>query len=125
VGAHLSGEPLNHQLTSAGGVLVRACRTAPHYRLYALANTNPAKPGLVRAAAGAEGAASVEVEVWALPAAGFGQFVARVPAPLCIGSVELEDGARVSGFLCEPHAILGAREISSFGGWRAFRQTVT
>jgi allophanate hydrolase len=124
VGAHLSGEPLNHQLTGVGGVLVRACRTAPRYRLYALANTTPAKPGLVRAAAGAEGAVSVEVEVWALPTAAFGHFVAHVPAPLCIGSVELEDGARVSGFLCEPHAILDARDISSFGGWRAFRQTV-
>jgi len=123
VGAHLSGEPLNHQLTSVGGVLVRACRTSPRYRLYALPNTIPAKPGLVRAADGAGGAASVEVEVWALPAAAFGEFVARVPAPLCIGSVELEDGARVSGFLCEPLAILGARDISSFGGWRAFRQT--
>ena len=112
-----------HQLTSVGGVLVRSCRTSPRYRFYALPNTIPAKPGLVRAAEGATGAASIEVEVWALPAAAFGQFVARVPAPLCIGSVELEDGARVSGFLCEPLAILGARDISSFGGWRAFRQT--
>ena len=55
----------------------------------------------------------------------FGEFVARVPAPLCIGSLELEDGARVSGFLCEPHALGGAREISSFGGWRAFRKSFT
>jgi allophanate hydrolase len=120
VGAHLTGEPLNHQLTNVGGILVRACRTAAKYRLYALANTTPAKPGMVRAP---DGGVALEVEVWALPAAAFGEFVARVPAPLCIGSVELEDGARVSGFLCEPHAIVGAREISSFGGWRAFRQT--
>jgi len=68
---------------------------------------------------------ALEVEVWALPAAAFGEFVARVPAPLCIGSVELEDGTRASGFLCESHAIVGAREISSFGGWRAFRQSGT
>jgi allophanate hydrolase len=120
VGAHLSGEPLNPQLTSAGGVLVRACRTAPKYKLYALANTTPAKPGMVRVAEGA--GVALEVEVWALPARAFGEFVARIPAPLCIGSVELEDGARASGFLCEPHALVGAREISSFGGWRAFRR---
>ncbi|HVU52406.1 MAG TPA: allophanate hydrolase [Polyangia bacterium] len=123
VGAHLSGEPLNHQLTGAGGVLVRACRTAPRYRLFALANTTPAKPGMVRSSEGVGGGVALEVEVWALPPAAFGQFVARVPAPLCIGSVELEDGGRVSGFLCEPHAVVGARDISSFGGWRAFKQT--
>jgi allophanate hydrolase len=122
VGAHLTGEPLNHQLTDVGGVLVRSCRTAARYRLYALANTAPAKPGMVRAHDG--GGVALEVEVWALPTPAFGGFVARVPAPLCIGSVELEDGTRVSGFLCEPHAIVGAREISSLGGWRAFRQTV-
>jgi allophanate hydrolase len=121
VGAHLTGEPLNHQLTSVGGVLVRACRTARAYKLFALPNTAPSKPGMVRTSDG-KGAA-LEVEVWALPAAAFGEFVARVPAPLCIGSVELEDGERASGFLCEPHALVGAREISSFGGWRAFRQT--
>jgi allophanate hydrolase len=122
VGAHLSGEPLNHQLTSVGGVLVRACRTAPRYQLFALPNTTPPKPGLVRAG---EGGAAIEVEVWALHPRAFGEFVARVPAPLCIGSLELEDGARVSGFLCEPHALGGAREISSFGGWRAFRKSFT
>ena len=120
VGAHLSGEPLNQQLTSVGGALVRACRTATSYKLFALPNTTPAKPGMVRAADGT--GVALEVEVWALPPAAFGEFVARVPAPLCIGSVELEDGARASGFLCEPHALVGARDISSFGGWRAFRR---
>jgi allophanate hydrolase len=118
VGAHLSGEPLNHQLTGAGGVLVRECRTAAKYKLFALPNTTPAKPGMVQASGGV----ALEVELWALPARAFGEFVARVPAPLCIGSVELEDGARASGFLCEPHALVGARDISSFGGWRAFRR---
>jgi allophanate hydrolase len=123
VGAHLSGEPLNHQLTGAGGVLVRACRTAPAYKLFALPNTTPAKPGMVRTTDGTGGAA-LEVEVWALSPAAFGDFVARVPAPLCIGSVELEDGTRVSGFLCEAHALLRARDISSFGGWRAYQRTL-
>jgi allophanate hydrolase len=120
VGAHLSGEPLNLQLTSAGGVLVRTCRTARAYKLFALPNTTPAKPGMVRASDGS--GVALEVEVWALPPAAFGDFVARVPAPLCIGSVELEDGARASGFLCETHALIGASEISSFGGWRAYKR---
>ena len=123
VGAHLSGEPLNHQLTDGGGVLVRACRTAATYKLFALPNTMPPKPGMVRVSA-EEGGAAIEVEVWALPPAAFGAFVARVPAPLVIGSVELDDGARVSGFLCEGHALAGAKEISSFGGWRAFRRSL-
>lgn len=119
VGAHLSGEPLNHQLTSAGGTLLRACRTAAQYRLYALPGTVPPKPGLVRVSGSG---VAVEVEVWALPPAAFGTFVAAIPAPLGIGKLQLEDGETVSGFLCEAHAIAGAEDISSFGGWRAFRR---
>lgn len=119
VGAHLAGEPLNPQLTSVGGTLVRACRTAPHYRLYALPETVPPKPGLVRVA---EGGAAIEVEVWALPPAAFGAFVAAIPSPLGVGKLSLEDGETVTGFLCEAHAIAGAEDISSFGGWRAFRR---
>jgi allophanate hydrolase len=117
VGAHLSGEPLNPQLTTLGGRLVRATRTAPVYRLYALPNTTPPKPGLVRT--NGEGAA-IEVEVWALSPAAFGGFVSRIPAPLAIGKLELEGGARVAGFLCEPIAVAGAEDISAHGGWRAF-----
>jgi allophanate hydrolase len=123
VGAHLTGEPLNGQLTGAGGVLVRAGKTAPAYKLFALPNTTPAKPGMVRVSEDGGGTA-VEVELWALPPDAFGAFVARVPAPLCIGSVELDDGARASGFLCEPHALARARDISSFGGWRAYRRSL-
>lgn len=123
VGAHLSGEPLNHELLDLGGRLqLRTC-TAPRYRLYALANTTPPKPGLVRTN-GAGGGGAVEVEVWRLPVAGFGRFVARVPAPLVIGTVELADGRKVKGFLCETHAIHHARDITAFGGWRAFRATL-
>ncbi|MEZ0265801.1 MAG: allophanate hydrolase [Phycisphaerae bacterium] len=118
VGAHLSGMPLNHQLTSRGARLVRACRTAKAYRLYVLPNTTPAKPGMVR---GAAGGAAIEVEVWALSSAAFGAFVAEIPpGPLCIGTVELEDGQTVKGFLCEPHAVEGAGEITTLGGWRAY-----
>jgi allophanate hydrolase len=118
VGAHLSGEPLNHQLTDLGACLVRACRTAPCYRLYALPGGPPKKPGLVRTS-DATGAA-VEVEVWELPRAAFGTFFANVSPPLCIGTLEIEDGERVAGFLCEPHGVLGATDISSFGGWRRY-----
>jgi len=121
VGAHLSGEPLNHQLTSAGGTLLRACRTAAEYRLYSLPGTVPPKPGLVRVTDGS--GVAVEVEVWSLPPAAFGAFVAAIPAPLGIGKLRLDDGEMVSGFLCEPYATEGAEDISSFGGWRAFRRS--
>ena len=120
VGAHLSGEPLNHQLTSVGGTLLRACRTAPQYRLYSLPGTVPPKPGLIRVTD--DGGVAIEVEVWSLPPAAFGAFVAAIPAPLGIGKLRLEDGEMVSGFLCEPYAAEGAEDISSFGGWRAFRR---
>ena len=120
VGAHLSGQPLNGQLTDRGGRLVRGCRTSPHYRLYVLPRSTPAKPGLVRDAEG--GGCSIEVEVWRLPMAEYGGFVAAIPSPLGIGRVELEDGSWVQGFLCEAWAVQGAREISAFGGWRAWRE---
>lgn len=116
VGAHLSGQPLNGQLTERGAALVRTCRTAPLYRLYALPGANPPKPGLVRAAPGA----SIEVEVWQMPLAGYGSFVAGIPAPLGIGTLELEDGSRVQGFVCEAHATATALDISEYGGWRAW-----
>ena len=118
VGAHLTGQPLNHQLTSRGGVLVRSGETAPSYRLHAL-DTVPPKPGLVRVGASQSGA-SIEVEVWELGAAEFGDFVASIPPPMCIGTVELADGESVPGFLCEPSALEGAPDITSFGGWRRF-----
>lgn len=118
VGAHLSGLPLNHQLTDSGGKLVRKGRTASDYRLYALPNTSPPKPGLVRDP-GFSGP-GLDVEVWALPAGAFGQFVANIPAPLGIGKVTLEDGSQVSGFLSEGYAVTHAEEITRFGGWRAF-----
>ena len=116
VGAHLTGQPLNRELVERGARLVRACRTAASYRLYALANTQPAKPGLVRDAAGS----AIEVEVWSIPLERFGSFVAGIPAPLGIGTLELDDGSQVKGFICEPHAIVGARDISHLGGWRAY-----
>ncbi|NQX29290.1 allophanate hydrolase [Microbacteriaceae bacterium VKM Ac-2854] len=116
VGAHLRDQPLNAQLVAAGGSFVRDVETAAGYRLYAL-DTVPPKPGLVRA----EGGAAIAGELWRLPAAGFGAFVAALPAPMAIGTVSLSDGSAVTGFLVEPYAVAGASDITAFGGWRAYR----
>ncbi len=123
VGAHLSGLPLNHELTSRGGVRLRAARTLPCYRFYALAGGLPRRPGLLRVAPGSGHA--IEAEVWALPPQGFGSFVAAIPAPLCIGTLLLSDGTTPKGFLVEPEGLHGAEEISRFGGWRAFLASLT
>jgi allophanate hydrolase len=117
VGAHLSGLPLNHELTALGGTFLRAAETTPDYRLFALPDTTPPKPGLLRA--GGSGAA-IAVEVWSLDAAAFGTFVSRIPSPLGIGTLRLADGTEAKGFLVEAVAVEGARDISSFGGWRNF-----
>jgi allophanate hydrolase len=122
VGAHLSGLPLNHELTSRGGVLRRAVATEPCYRFFALAGGPPRRPGLLRVAPGAGFA--IEAEIWALPAEGFAGFVAAIPAPLCLGTLLLADGTRPKGFLVEPEGLHGAEEISRFGGWRAFLQSL-
>ena len=118
VGAHLSGLPLNGELRALGARLLEAAKTAPDYTLYALNGTVPPKPGLLRVEAGK--GASVEVEVWALPKAAFGAFIDGVGAPLSIGTVTMADGRGVKGFLMEAAAVAGARDISSFGGWRAY-----
>ncbi len=116
VGAHLRGQPLNYQLIQLDAAFITQTLTAPTYRLFALANTSPPKPGMIRS----EGGASLEVEVWELAAAAFGMFVAAIPPPLVIGNVKLASGAWVKGFLCEEIALSGAREITNFGGWRAY-----
>ena len=118
VGAHLSGMPLNSQLTERGARLVATTQTAPDYRFYALPGTVPPKPGLVRVAAGTGGA--IAVEVWEMPAAHYGSFVALIPAPLGIGTLTLADGASVQGFICESLATQGAQDITHLGGWRAY-----
>jgi allophanate hydrolase len=122
VGAHLREQPLNHQLTSRKAEFVRQTRTAPCYRLFALANTQPPKPGLKRVAEKLPH--GIEVEVWSLDDAAFGSFVAEIPPPLGIGTLELEDGTSVKGFLCEPIGLDGARDITEFAGWRAFRASL-
>jgi allophanate hydrolase len=118
VGAHLTGMPLHHELTSRNARLLQATETSPDYKLFALANTKPAKPGLLRVAAGKGDA--IAVEVWALSTEGFGSFVAAIPSPLGIGTLKLRDGTMVKGFIAESEALKDAQDISSFGGWRAF-----
>ena len=114
----MSGLPLNGQLIERGARLERRCRTAPHYRLFALTEFTPPRPGMVRADDGA----AIDVEVWDVPPAAFGSFVDGIPAPLGIGTVTLEDGQQVKGFLCETHATKAARDITSLGGWRRYVQ---
>jgi allophanate hydrolase len=116
VGAHLSGLPLNGQLTSRGGRFLEATTTAPDYRLFALPGGPPQRPGLLRTAPGA----AIAVEVWALPMAEVGGFLAGIPSPLSLGQVRLADGRLVTGFLVEAAAIDGAEDVTAFGGWRAY-----
>ncbi len=97
---------------------MRSARTADCYRLHALAGTKPPKPGLVRVAPGA--GAAIEIEVWSLPRAAWADFVGAIPPPLGIGTLLLEDGTSVKGFLCEAVALAGAEDITHFGGWRAY-----
>jgi allophanate hydrolase len=117
VGAHLSGMALNGELKSLGGRLLEAAVTAPDYRLYALP-TRPPKPGMLRVEPG-KGSA-IELEIWSLSPAAFGTFVAAIPPPLSIGTIALADGRTVKGFIVEAAGVEGARDISSFGGWRAY-----
>lgn len=119
VGAHLTGMPLNFQLTSRDAVHIETTKTASKYSLYALNGTVPPKPGLARNEA--EGKAII-VELWDIPTARFGEFVAEIPTPLGMGNVELEDGRWVKGFICEPYGLEDAENISHLGGWRAYIQ---
>jgi allophanate hydrolase len=118
VGAHLSGLPLNRELVELGASFSREVETSPDYCLFALPGSAPAKPGLLRVADGAGSA--IAAEIWTLDRAGFGDFVARIPAPLGIGTIRLNDGGSVKGFLVEAEAVKAAEDVSRFGGWRAY-----
>ncbi|MCW2306680.1 allophanate hydrolase [Rhodobium gokarnense] len=120
VGAHMSGMPLNGELTRLGARFLRAARTAPFYRLHALAGGPPFKPGLVRDGAGA----AIDLETWAVPKRQFGAFMDGVKSPLGIGTLTLEGGEEVKGFLCEAAGLKGATEITAFGGWRSYMASV-
>ncbi len=120
-GAHLSGQPLNHQLTDRGGVLAGSARTAPLYRFYAL-NENPvSRPGLVRQ----ENGASIELELWDIPAQSLGAFIDGIRPPLGVGRVELADGTDVLGFLCEGYGVRNAEDITAFAGWRSYIESLS
>jgi allophanate hydrolase len=118
VGAHLKGLPLHHQIVSAGARYWKSTRTASRYRLHALANSTPAKPGLQRVS-GTEGH-SIEVELYEFPMASVGGFLAQIPHPLGLGNIELEDASWVKGFICEPIGLQGAKDISGYHGWRPY-----
>jgi allophanate hydrolase len=114
-GAHLRGQPLNHQLTALGARYAGEIRTAPEYRMVALP-TDPPKPGVVRSVDGA----ALAGERWRLSAAGAGTFLAALPAPLSLGPIRLDDGDQVVGFHCDPVAAAGGRDITGYGGWTAW-----
>jgi allophanate hydrolase len=121
IGAHMSGLPLNSELTMIGARLKSVCKTAPLYRFYALPGGPPHRPGLMRVA---KGGASIDLEVWSLPKWALAEFVEGITSPLGIGTIELDDGTTVQGFLCESYAADGARDITSFGGWRAYLKSL-
>jgi allophanate hydrolase len=116
-GAHMTGLPLNHQLTELDAVFLTATTTAKGYRLFDVPDKIPPRPGMVR---DSSCDTALELEVWRMPLENFGAFMVQIASPLCIGSVELADGSVVYGFLCEYDAIKEAKEITSFGGWRGY-----
>lgn len=117
VGAHMSGLPLNHEMTTRGARFLETARTAGVYRFYALAGGPPARPGLLRVAKGGH---SINLELWSMPLQAFGGFMAGIPAPLGIGTIALSDGRAVKGFLMEGVATEGATDITQTSGWRAY-----
>ena len=122
VGAHLSGMSLNHELTSRNAVFVRKTTTAPKYRLYELTGVKPPKPGLLRCESGP--GAAIEVELWDIPIISVGSFLAGIPSPLGLGTLEMCDGGAVHGFICEGYALEKAIDITAFGGWCSYRASV-
>lgn len=119
-GAHLSGQPLNSQLIDLGARFDSDITTSPDYRLFAL-QTAPPKPGLV---AVDRNGATITGERWLISPAGLGRFLAALPAPMTLGVVTLDDGSELTGFACTPAALEGARDITEFGGWRAYRASL-
>ena len=114
-GAHMEGLPLNWQLLKRGGRLLERTASAPCYRLFEIEGAM-ARPGMTRVSDG--NGSSIEVEVWELPSTELGSFLTAIPAPLGLGKVELADGRWETGFICDTFGLEGAREITSFGGWR-------
>ncbi|MGH1564002.1 allophanate hydrolase [Mumia sp. DW29H23] len=116
VGAHLVGQPLEHQLRERGARWLGPATTAPAYALKALPTTPP-KPGLVRVGAGG---ASIVGEMWELATGALGDFLAALPRPMSLGRVELADGRWVVGFGCDQESAASAPDITDAGGWLAY-----
>lgn len=121
-GAHMRGLPLNHQLTALEAVFVKAAKTAEGYRLFNVPDKIPPRPGMVR---DRDSGSKIDLEVWTMPLERFGAFMVQIASPLCIGTVLLEDGSAVYGFLCESDALKGAEEITAFGGWHGYLASKT
>lgn len=119
VGAHLSGMPLHHELLARKAEFVSLTQTTDEYRLHALAGSPPERPGLIRVSSGGR---RIELEVYRLPMAEVGLLLSAVASPLAIGTIVLDSGEGVHGFLCEQAGLAGAEDISAFGGWRAYRE---
>lgn len=117
VGAHLTSFPLNPDLLTLGASLSKRTTTSPNYKLYELQNTKPAKPGLARDPQGSR----IEVEIWTMPLNNVGGFLSTISSPLGLGTVEMADGRWVKGFICEPYGLVGARDVTAWGGWRAYK----
>jgi allophanate hydrolase len=122
VGAHLTGMPLNRELAARSAIFVGKTTTAKKYRLFKLTDTVPPKPGLSRC--DDEAGAAIEVELWDLPLCAVGGFLAGIPAPLGLGTLELIDGRTVHGFICEGYAVRSGVDITSFGGWRNYCNSI-
>lgn len=121
VGAHLTNFPLNVDLLTLGASLSQRTNTSPNYKLYELQGTTPSKPGLARDPQGS----SIEVEIWTIPLSNVGAFLSTIPSPLGLGSVEMEGGRWVKGFICEPYGLVGAKDVTAWGGWRKYRASCT
>jgi allophanate hydrolase len=119
-GAHLEGLPLHWQLGDRNAKLFMKGRTSAVYRMFAMPAGDgfPERPAMIRDDANGQ---AIEVEVWSLDKAAFGDFVAAIPGPLGIGKILMDDGSEFPGFIAEPRATEGAEEITSFGGWKAWK----
>ena len=117
----MSGLPLNHQLTELGAIFLKRASTDSNYKLYRLSGSPPERPGLVRDPSGS----SIELEIWTMPISKFGSFMKQIPSPLGIGTLTLETGETVKGFICEASEITEAEDITSFGGWRGFQSNLS
>ena len=115
VGLHLSGQPLNHQLTTLDSRLKRSCKTSAEYKMYVLKDAKGEKPGLIRLKT--DGGVMFKLEIWEIPLQNVGKFISMIPQPLGIGTLNLEDGTQVKGFICEPCVMDDSEDISQFSGW--------